>query len=599
MSSGLATIAKRRSSGSKRAVIYARISLDRTGAGLGVERQRDDCARLVADRGWTLVDTLTDNDISAYSGKARPGYQDLLQTMRSGSVDVVVAWHTDRLHRNPVELEEYISVSELSGVSTVTARAGELDLSTAAGRMVARMLGAAARHESEQKSERVSRKRRQDAEAGRAHGPLGYGYDENQAIVPHEARIVRDVAKRLLDGETLYSIAVDLNARGLPTPGAGRWSHNQVAKVVDGDAFTDPTGAVRTVRELPDGVVKLVNVAAAGAALDNSGVARFLGHAGVSPWRGKRWNAEAVTRLPTGHPAAALVRMLGSSDPQANGQLAVALNAAGVESPRTSWRAANLRSMIRRGTVCGWRDFGPSGRGGGDMVAKGDWVPIVSRDTSLAIRRLLDAPGRKRTGRERRHLLSSILVCGRCGAPMSGYTDRRDGKRRYACCSQPGLDRCGRLTVIADPVDEAVVEAVLAALSDAKIRSRQRTNRDDGKVARAEDELAGIRAERDEYAQDAAAGRITRAEWMIVRDGLTERQRRAERALGSRLDQARTVLADVPMVQGELYQWWNDAPLKRQRDVLRAVIEKVVVQPSAHGGNRFDHARLEEPVWRF
>jgi len=182
---------------------------------------------------------------------------------------------------------------------------------------------------------------------------------------------------------------------------------------------------------------------------------------------------------------------------------------------------------------------------------------------------------------------------------MGGYTDRRDGKGRYACSSQPGLDRCGRSNVVAAPVEDAVVEAVLAALSDVKTRRRQRTKRDGGEVTRTELELERIRGEREEYARDAAAGHITRAEWMILRDGLTDRQRSVERDLGSHLDECRTVLAEVPITRRELHQWWNDAPLQRQRDVIKAVVEKIVVRPSAHGGNRFDRQRLEEPVWRF
>lgn len=48
-----------------RAVVYVRISRDATGEGLGVERQRRDCAALSTTRGWTVIDTITENDISA------------------------------------------------------------------------------------------------------------------------------------------------------------------------------------------------------------------------------------------------------------------------------------------------------------------------------------------------------------------------------------------------------------------------------------------------------------------------------------------------------------------------------------------------------
>lgn len=139
-----------------RAAIYCRISQDREGAGLGVDRQRQDCVKLCEDRGWEVIAVYEDNDLSAYSGKRRPGYETLLGTVRAHSVDVVVVWHTDRLHRSPRELEEWIVAVETAGVMTATVKAGELDLATSSGRLVARMFGAVARHESEQKGERIA-----------------------------------------------------------------------------------------------------------------------------------------------------------------------------------------------------------------------------------------------------------------------------------------------------------------------------------------------------------------------------------------------------------------------------------------------------------
>ena len=89
----------------RRAAIYCRISEDRTGAGLGIERQEHDCRELADQLGWTVVEVFADNDLSAYSGTPRPGYQALLDALRAGTADAVICWHTDRLHRRPVELE--------------------------------------------------------------------------------------------------------------------------------------------------------------------------------------------------------------------------------------------------------------------------------------------------------------------------------------------------------------------------------------------------------------------------------------------------------------------------------------------------------------
>jgi len=59
---------------------------------------------------WPIADTYIDDDVSAYSGKPRPEYRRLLDDMRAGTVDAVVVWHLDRLHRHPRELEEFFDV---------------------------------------------------------------------------------------------------------------------------------------------------------------------------------------------------------------------------------------------------------------------------------------------------------------------------------------------------------------------------------------------------------------------------------------------------------------------------------------------------------
>ncbi len=161
-----------------RAVIYCRISQDRTGAGLGVERQRQDCEALAERNGWDVVEVYVDNDVSAYSGKKRKDYLRMLDDRDEGKATVVVVWHTDRLHRSPTELEAYIALSERRGVATHTVQAGTIDLATPSGRMTARILGAVARQESEHKGERVARARRQKALAGEWMGgirPFGWG----------------------------------------------------------------------------------------------------------------------------------------------------------------------------------------------------------------------------------------------------------------------------------------------------------------------------------------------------------------------------------------------------------------------------------------
>jgi DNA invertase Pin-like site-specific DNA recombinase len=217
------------------------MSDDRRGDAAGVARQRDDCQALATAKGWTVERTFVDNDVSAYSGKPRPGYRELLDTVQAGRADVVVAWHPDRLHRSPVELEEFIALVEAHGVAVETVQAGRWDLSTPSGRFVARQLGGVARYESEHKSERVRRALEQNASKGRSHGRRAYGwqriYDTDSGrgrdvLDPAEAEVIRTIAQRIISGDSIRSIVQDLNSRGVPSPAGKAWGPNKVRAVV-------------------------------------------------------------------------------------------------------------------------------------------------------------------------------------------------------------------------------------------------------------------------------------------------------------------------------------------------------------------------------
>src|SRR5215211_3052953 len=218
----------------RRVAIYTRISQNREGAGLGVERQEADCRALAEQLGWTIVAVHADNDLSAYSGKPRPGYEALLADLRAGTADAVICWHTDRLHRRPVELEEYIAVCEPRGVPTMTVKAGPVDLATPAGRMVARQLGAVGRYEVEHMVERQQRARLQAATAGKWGGgrrPYGYAPD-GVTVVDAEADLLRWAAGQVLAGRALNAIVSDLNARGASTSTGRPWRPTELRRAL-------------------------------------------------------------------------------------------------------------------------------------------------------------------------------------------------------------------------------------------------------------------------------------------------------------------------------------------------------------------------------
>lgn len=214
--------------------IYVRISDDKTGAGIGVESQEEDCRRLADSLGVTVVEVYSDNDVSAYSGKPRPDYKRMLDDIAAGTIGAVIAWHPDRLHRAPKELEAYIDVCQPRGVASAFVRAGHYDLSTATGRMIARQIGVQARYESELKSERVKAARAHNAERGRYNGgnrPFGYARD-GITVVPDEAAEVVKAANAIAGGESLRSVVRDLNARGIRTSRDCTWTGQSLRQVL-------------------------------------------------------------------------------------------------------------------------------------------------------------------------------------------------------------------------------------------------------------------------------------------------------------------------------------------------------------------------------
>ena len=236
-----------------RASIYTRISRDSEGDRLGVTRQLESCRALCERNEWTVspAHIFEDDDKSAYSGKRRSDYEAMLDAVKDGEIDVIVAWHPDRLHRSPKELEHFIELLEVSNVTVATVTAGDRDFATPDGRLHARIEGALARRESEHKSVRLKSKHKELAEGGKMSGgnrPFGYevvkrlGDRPGTLKVNHtEAALIREATKRVLAGEGLVSICRDWNEKDITTTQGARWRATTLKRMLT----TGPAGGQR------------------------------------------------------------------------------------------------------------------------------------------------------------------------------------------------------------------------------------------------------------------------------------------------------------------------------------------------------------------
>jgi len=460
------------------ACIYARISSDPDGTRLGVERQVADCGELAARLGWPVAEVYEDNDISAWSGKRRPEYRRMLEDLKHGTRDGVLVWQLDRLHRHPRELEEFFDLVAAAGIAenlaTVT---GEHDLSTGEGRLMARIVGAVARKESDDKSLRLKRKHAELAAAGKVAGggPRPFGYQPDRlAVNPTEATIVREMAARVLAGDSLRSVAADLSSRG-----------------------------VRTT--------------------------------------------------------------------QGN-----------------DWRASGIKRVLMSARISGRRDHLGE-------FSDAQWDQIITPDDSDRLRRLLGARTQTSPRTPRKYLLTGgLLRCGRCDAPMISRPNGKK-KRRYVCDGGPGHGGCGRMAVIAEPLEALITEAVLYRLDTPELAAAlTETQAQQTQWAELQDHVAADQERLDTLAADFGNETIGRSEWLAAREPIQRRIDENRRRL-SRISPT-TAIDDYAGNAEALRSTWDDLTMARRQAIVRVLIDHITANP-AKPGRGFDPQRFE-PTWR-
>ena len=225
---------------SKAAAVYVRISKDTPET---LVRQEKQCRSLAKGLGWTVTTVLSDNDISAYTGKTRPGWNSLLKAIGDGEIDAFITYRTDRTWRKMRTLEDLIDLVEDRQITIATVSSGEIDLTTAEGRAMARQQAVWNQLEVEKMSERVKAQKEESASNGWWQGgrrPYGYSpkrTDDGKSsleVIPEEAEIVTELAERILAGESLRSLATELNERGVPTAGDAQWRVTTISNTMTG-----------------------------------------------------------------------------------------------------------------------------------------------------------------------------------------------------------------------------------------------------------------------------------------------------------------------------------------------------------------------------
>ncbi|WP_372469203.1 recombinase family protein [Microbacterium maritypicum] len=222
-------VPKKRTPAVIRAAVYARQSVYEPE---GIERQIEACRQLADARDYVPADIYADDNVSGYRDRGDgTAFARMLEDARAGKFDVLIVRKLDRLARSLSAIES-LTAARVQVVTTD----GELDLTTVNGRLIANVLTAVARAESETKAERrvfanAGRRREGIPTSGRV--PYGYvwvptkvrkdhGSVEAYELDGERAEDVRRIFEAFLAGVPLGSIARDLALAGKRTAGTKR-----------------------------------------------------------------------------------------------------------------------------------------------------------------------------------------------------------------------------------------------------------------------------------------------------------------------------------------------------------------------------------------
>ena len=215
------------------------------------------------------------------------------------------------------------------------------------------------------------------------------------------------------------------------------------------------------------------------------------------------------------------------------------------------------------------------------------WKPIITRSQRNKL--LTHFASVKPSGGKpaERRLLSGLLRCGQCGAPM--YVSVGG----YKCYSAVGKDACGLVGAHAEHLEQFVTEQLFKFLGS--VRLRPLPNQVDPDALRASVEGATERL-RDWDRRHAVLGEISREEWQPIHDELVALIDTSREALAAAELQPTSDLR--PGKREDIEAWWDAADIGARRTALAHSIAGIEVAKVGEIRNRFDPNRVHI-VWKW
>lgn len=201
---------------------------------------------------WNLVAVYSDEGISGTNIKHREGFNRMMDDARSGKIDLILTKSISRFARNTVDTLNCVRELKSLGIKVYFEKENIHSVSTD-GELMLTLLAMFAEEEARSSSDNQNWRIKKLYEAGIA--PCGahvYGYKGDNGeieVVPEEAKIVRFIYRKYLDGYNYAQIADELNNEKIKTRQGRRWSGKAVSYILHNEYYAGDLLLGKTYRE--------------------------------------------------------------------------------------------------------------------------------------------------------------------------------------------------------------------------------------------------------------------------------------------------------------------------------------------------------------
>ena len=221
----------------KIADIYIRVStLDQVREGFSLPEQKEKLIEFCKFKGYEIHEVYADEGISAKDDK-RPAYQKMINDIKNGTVNVIVALKLDRLTRSVFDVEKLMKLLEKYDCD-LDCKDDDSNTLTSNGRMYIRLTTAFSQNEIERCSERTKFGMVGAIKAGHIPNrtPIGFKRD-NKKLVPDE--LTKDIVIRMydlyLEGKSYQGIANVYNKEEVL--GKTNWLDSTIQKIMTNELY--------------------------------------------------------------------------------------------------------------------------------------------------------------------------------------------------------------------------------------------------------------------------------------------------------------------------------------------------------------------------